>query len=74
MLPKEYIFSILVFGNSQPPVMLKEYQNAYSMQLLHKYEKDKGMLANHHKLHKGDASRMMVITKQPEPKDLSQEL
>lgn len=46
----------------------------WRIQLLHKYEKDKGMVANHHKLHKGDASRMMVITKQPQPKDLSQEL
>lgn len=72
MLPNEDIFSILVLGSSQPPVMLTIcIKNAYYMKFLQKKkEKDKGMLANHHKLHKGDASRMMVITKQPQPKDL----
>jgi hypothetical protein len=25
---------------------------------------------NHHKLHKGDAGRMMEVTKQPQPKNL----
>jgi len=75
----KHILSILVFGDD----IMTHQNNAknifkmctagnfcarYFPKKLHKYEE--GMLANHHKFHKSDASRMMVVTKQPQSKDL----
>ena len=77
----KHILSILVFGDDiMCPHPSNNAKNIFKMhtagnfcakyfpQKLHKYEE--GMLANHHKFHKSDASRMMVVTKQPQSKDL----